>query len=124
MHFLRRMTVRRVLAVATVGLAAAGYGAACQAQDEGGAAPHSGSYQGPYLSWSGKKPADALPPSELTEARYAPAPDYAPGRYAPQSPRTDTPRQVDAPPADPATPSESPPPRYASASDAPASYAN
>ncbi|HEX3407657.1 MAG TPA: hypothetical protein VHS81_10505 [Caulobacteraceae bacterium] len=115
MDFLRRMTGRprsgwRVLAAATALSAAAGFGAVCHAQDDRGAVSQSG-YQGPYLSWAGKQPAEAPPPSELTEARYAPAPDYAPGRYVPQSPRGD-----DAPP-----PNDAPPPsRYMPASYAPA----
>jgi hypothetical protein len=135
MDFLRPMTVRNALAAATALCVAAGFGAAGHAQDERGAVSQGG-YAGPYLTWAGKQPA-AAPPSELTEARYAPAPDYAPSRYVPQSPRSEPPPArpsgplvSDAPPAryasatyapqpQSAPPSEAPPARYASATHAP-----
>jgi hypothetical protein len=86
MDLLRRITVRRAFAVATAGLAAAGCGVACYAQDDQGAVSQ-GAYQGPYLAWSGKQPAAAAPPADLAEASYAPAPNYAPSSYVPQAPR-------------------------------------
>src|SRR6185312_15066227 len=114
MDFLWRINSRHVLAVCAASLLAAGLGGACAAQDEGGAVTRAG-YHGAYLDWSGKKPpgpetAPASPAqddaADLTEARYAPAPDYDPGRYAPQPSRS-------APAADA---SES---RYASSPSAP-----
>jgi hypothetical protein len=113
MDFLRPMTVQTALAAATALCVAAGFGAACQAQDERGAVSQAG-YGGPYLTWAGKQPA-AAPPSELTEARYAPAPDYAPSRYVPQSPRSEPPLA----PVSAAPVSEPPPARYTSATYAP-----
>lgn len=97
MDFLRRISLRHGLAAATAILAAAGFGAACQAQDDRGQLSQDG-YHGPYLAWSGKKAPEAPPPSDLAEARYAPAPDYAPGAYVPQSPRSDAPPLNDAAP--------------------------
>src|ERR1700722_4603383 len=98
MDFLRPITSRHVLAAATAGLLVAAFGGACAAQDERGAMSQGG-YQGPYLTWSGKQamsPAASVSAAQedaadLTEARYAPAPNYTPSgagapaaRYAPQ----------------------------------------
>jgi hypothetical protein len=94
MDFLRPITSRHVLAAATAGLVVAAFGGACAAQDERGAMSQ-GAYQGPYLTWSGKQatvpaaaPASAAQEdaADLTEARYAPAPNYTPsGAGAPVS---------------------------------------
>ena len=95
MDFLRPLNSRHVLAAVTVGLVAAAFGGACAAQDERGAMSQGG-YQGPYLSWSGKRAPtpDAAPVSpaqddaaDLTEARYAPAPDYMPSGAGTQAAR-------------------------------------
>jgi hypothetical protein len=95
MDFLRPINSRHVLAAATVGLLAAAFGGACAAQDERGAMSQGG-YQGPYLSWSGKQAtAPAAAPvsaaqedaGDLTEARYAPAPNYTPSGAVAQAPR-------------------------------------
>ena len=86
MDFLRPRLARRLLAVTTIGVAFAGFGGACAAQDASGATTQA-AYHGPYLSWSGKKAAAPAPDPDLAEARYAPAPDYAPGGGAPQPSR-------------------------------------
>src|SRR5581483_166394 len=113
MDFLRRNTGRRAIAVATAGLLAIGFGGACQAQDGRGAMSQPG-YSGPYLSWSGKQsPApdaardEGPPAAELSEARYAPAPDYQPNGYAPQAPH------AASPPGDDSESRYGPSPRYA-----------
>lgn len=120
MDFLRPLNSRHVLAAATVGLLAAAFGGACAAQDERGAMSQS-AYQGPYLSWAGKRaPApDAAPVSaaqedaaDLTEARYAPAPNYVPSGAAAQAPRY-------APPPSEASSGDASESRYAAASYAP-----
>ncbi len=128
MDFLRPMTVRHVLAVATAGVAVAAFGGACAAQDDRGAMSQDG-YRGAYLSWSGKRaPAPAQPSPDLSEARYAPAPNYAPSSYAPQAPRgapppSDAPELTDAPADFAAPPSHAAPPpsaeRYSAAAYAP-----
>jgi hypothetical protein len=94
MDFLRPITSRHVLAAATAGLLVAAFGGACAAQDERGAMSQGG-YQGPYLNWSGKQAMAPAPApvsaaqedaADLTEARYAPAPNYTPsGAGAPAS---------------------------------------
>jgi hypothetical protein len=97
MHDLRRMPGRQLLAVAIAGLATGGFGGACAAQDA--QVGHTSGYQGPFLSWNDKAappapqtasqaaPAARDDAADLSEARYAPAPDYDPGRYAAQAPR-------------------------------------
>lgn len=75
MDFPRRIAWRVLLATATVGLAVAGLGGACAAQDDRDAG--SQGYQGPYLGWTGKaqpapRPQDAPPPVQ-EEAAPPPA---------------------------------------------------
>jgi hypothetical protein len=116
MDFHCRIAWRALLATATVGLAAAGFGGACAAQDAHGATPQGG-YQGPYLGWTGKVgPAPAPEPEPAPEAAPAPVPqaDDAPppvahselfpgdapsqGEAPPQFARSEAPAS-DAPPA-------------------------
>lgn len=119
MDFLWPITSRHVLAAATAGLLVAAFGGACAAQDERGAMSQGG-YQGPYLSWSGKQAMAPAAPvaaaqedaADLTEARYAPAPNYTPSGAAAPASRYGS-QASDAPPSDA---SES---RYAAASYAP-----
>jgi hypothetical protein len=102
MDFPMRAVLRPLLATAAAVLLAGAWAGACIAQDEDGAAPPQGVYQGPMLSWAGKTPPRVAPPPAPPRSDYAP-----PSRYmAPPSPSA-------------AEPESAPPPRIARADPEP-----
>jgi hypothetical protein len=97
MDFHRPIAWRALLATATVGLAAAGFGGACAAQD--GRDGASGPYESRYLTWTGKV-------------------EHTPRPYAGSGPQATSPNEDTSPPVAPRVPS-----RYAFDDDwAPSTY--
>jgi hypothetical protein len=104
MDFPVRAAARSLFATAAAVLLAAACAGVSAAQDQDGAAPSRGAYQGPMLSWAGKTP-------QRVDQPVAPQPpvisDAPPPRYvAPSPPRSPPPRYIAPPPAAPENASE------------------